>query len=219
MIESIELFKSVVAENRMIQKEWHTSIDGKEYVCLAAAWGKPGTINSVKDCPSELFPQWVFELMPTFDDGVSATEVSWLFKGFAERAEKMAAFSDARWKTVRTSFLIGVIDIAVDHAQRAQPSPAPAYWQQVIDATSQVKTALKTNDKEAARAARAAAGAAGWAIAAEAAAIAAARVARVAEAAIAAEAAARAARAAGAAAYKEIASMFFTCVDSMEESK
>ena len=149
MRPEIEYFRSVIAEGRMIQGAWHKEQQGKHYVCLAAAWGEPGTIKSVKDCPAHLFPRWVFELMPTLDDGVAASEVRWLFHGFANRAERMASFTPEQWDTVRTAFLIGVIDVAVDAARTVQPSPAPAYWQQVVDACEQVKSALKANDKTA----------------------------------------------------------------------
>jgi hypothetical protein len=156
MTTAIEYFNAAIAEDRIMQGAWNKTIAGKKYVCLAAAWGEPGTIKSVKDCPAHLFPRWVFELMPTLDDGVAASDVRWLFHGFANRAERMASFTPEQWDTVRTAFLIGVIDVAVDAARTVQPSPAPAYWQQVVDACEQVKSALKANDKTAWAAAAAA---------------------------------------------------------------
>src|SRR6185312_757710 len=107
---AIDYFRKAIAEKRIIQGAWNRTEGGKEYVCLAAAWGKPGTINGVSDCPVDLFPRWVFELMPTLDDGVKAEEVPWLFQGFADRAEKMATFTPAQWDAVRTNFLVALID-------------------------------------------------------------------------------------------------------------
>jgi hypothetical protein len=97
--------------------------------------------------------------MPTLDDGVAAAEVPWLFQGFADRAEKMAAFTPTQWEVTRTAFMVSVIDVAVGHARLVQPSPVPPYWQKVLDASEEVKAALKSGDKKqlAAAARRAAA--------------------------------------------------------------
>ena len=55
----IALFKSVVEEERWLQDGWHYNQDGKDYLCLVPAWGKPGEINHPNDCPADLFPQWL----------------------------------------------------------------------------------------------------------------------------------------------------------------
>jgi hypothetical protein len=215
MMNAIELFRSVVSEKRFAQGSWHyySHVQGKHYLCLAAAWGKPGTINSTSDCPAGLFPRWVFELMPTLDDGIAKDQVEWLFQGFADRADKMAALSPDEWKTVRVDFLCGVIDIAVQHAGSRQPTPYPDYWLKVTSACSDVQKALKDNGNlEAAGWAAEVAARAAARVAAEVAARAAARAA----ARVAAEAAARVAAEAGwAAAYKEISSLFFLCIDQV----
>jgi hypothetical protein len=188
----IEFFRSALAEERIIQRAWNREENGKHYVCLAAAWGEPGTIKSVSDCPVKLFPRWVFELMPTLDDGVAAADLPWLFQGFADRAEKMAAFTSEQWEQARTDFLVAVIDVAIENARPSQPSPTPAYWVEVIAACEGVKQALKGNgDLEAAAWAWAEAWAA-WAWAAVPAAV-------------------------RAAAYKDIAGRFFACVDAITE--
>ena len=152
----ISLFKSVVAERRWAQNVWHDRRDGKDYLCLAAAWGAPGTINSTSECPTYLYPKWLFDLMPTLDDGIAAKDVPWLFKGFAKRAEGMAKLSPEAWERIREGFLIGVIKSAMDSTAAVQPDPKPAYWQQVVDATNGVIAALKSGDKKASRAAAAA---------------------------------------------------------------
>lgn len=99
--ESVALFKSVVADERWLRGAWHQRRDGKDYLCLAAAWGKPGTINGTEQCPTNLFPAWLFELMPMFDDNVAPADVPWLFKGFAARADAMAKLDSAAWDRIR----------------------------------------------------------------------------------------------------------------------
>lgn len=47
-IEALELLRSVADEERWLQGHWHKEINGKHYVCLAAALGAPGTINGVE---------------------------------------------------------------------------------------------------------------------------------------------------------------------------
>jgi hypothetical protein len=218
MLTPIDYFRKTIAEGRMIQGAWQREVHGKHYVCLAAAWGKPGTITSVYQCPVSLFPKWVFELMPLLDDGVAACEVPWLFQQFGERADKMAALTPDQWENLRTSFCVAVMDFALEKAAACQPSPAPDYWKGVVNAHKLVKAALSPKETSAAESA--------W-LAAKLAAKSAAKSAAELAAWSAAESAWSAARsaawsaaesawlAAWSAAYKEIASLLFVCIDSI----
>lgn len=144
----------------MLQNNWHTRKDGQDYVCLAAAWSKPGTVTSVDQCPAILFPRWVWNLMPTLDDGIESSQLLWLFTGFSDRAELMATFTQDQWEKVCTKFLIKVIDLAVGFTEKAQPVIRETYWIQVQEACKQTKVALISGNKESLRSAAYAADAA-----------------------------------------------------------
>ncbi|WP_154670832.1 hypothetical protein [Sphingosinithalassobacter portus] len=198
----VTLFKSVVAEERWLRGDWYRQgEDGREYLCLAAAFGKPGDITSTDQCPTGLLPQWLFGLMPHLDDNVPEADVPWLFKNFATRIDAMVALDGAAWNRIHTGLLIATVRQAIEAATPAIPSPAPDYWQQVTAASQQVIEALqgKGDLKAAEAAARAAARAA------EAAALAAEAAARAAEAAARAAAAGRSAAARAAALAAEAA--------------
>ena len=177
-------------EGRAIQGSWRKPSPngrGPELVCALAAFG-PG-INSASDCPAEYMPTWLAELIRTLDDGISAEDVPWFFRGLADRARRWSVMDAAAWDRVSQDFRIACIEQALEAAAAVQPSPKPAYWDNVHDACGMMVAALKTGDGAAARAAARAAWAAwaAWAVAG--------------------------AGAAGAAAYKRLAETLFTLLD------
>lgn len=141
--DPIALFRSVVAEKRWLQNAWHREIDGREYLCLAAAWGKAGTINAATDCPTDLYPLWLFELMPVLDDGVSKDDLPWLFGGFADRADAMAALDAEAWTRISVEFRCAVIEQALEYAASVMPADHPAYWTDIQSAAAGVIRALR----------------------------------------------------------------------------
>lgn len=141
--DPIALFRAVVAEKRWLQNAWHREIDGREYLCLAAAWGKAGTINDATDCPTDLYPLWLFELMPVLDDGVSKDDLPWLFGGFADRADAMAALDAAAWDRISVEFRCAVIEQALGSAASVMSAGHPAYWPKVQSAAAGVIRSLR----------------------------------------------------------------------------
>lgn len=117
------LFDSVVAEQRWTANEWHRQEDGRHYLCLAAAYGEPGEIESVSECPAGMFPEWLYELMPALDDGVSDDDRPWLFQGFATRNRAMVKLDDAAWERIRTGFMIAGIRQGRRHGRHGSPLP------------------------------------------------------------------------------------------------
>ncbi|GAW42451.1 hypothetical protein SH203_02867 [Brevundimonas sp. SH203] len=193
---------SAARDGRIIQGAWRRKSAGKDMVCALAAFGTD--INSPADCPADYMPRWLAELIPGLDDGIAADRVVDFTIGLAERSARWKVLDAAAWDRVRTGFLIHCVEAAVAAAEKSQPEPRRAYWDQVHDACGMVVSALRSGDakalstaaeaaaRAAAEAAEAAEARAAWAAAAWAAA-------EAAEAARAA-AAARAARAAWAAA-------------------
>ena len=205
--DRIALARSYHSENRIIQNSWRRQgDDGRELVCALAAFGSD--INSASQCPKDLMPEWLAQLIPTIDDGMAADEVHWFSGALIDCAERWHVLDDAAWQRIQTGFMIGSLKLALEAAEPVQPAPAPEYWPQVQNACEQVCAALKSGDAEQLKKAEAAA----WA-AARAAAWAAARAAEAA--AWAAEAAAEAAAwAAEAAAWKNIASLLFGMIEA-----
>jgi hypothetical protein len=218
--ERIEQAARAHAEGRIIQGAWRRKEPGRELVCALAAFGPD--INSASDCPADLMPAWLAELVPTLDDGVSASDVPWFSGELIARANRWGALDADAWGRVRNRFLAAAIRQALAAAEKVQPTPRPDYWDKVQDACGQMITALETGRPvteaaEAAWVARVAAAEAAWAAraAAEAAAEAA-EAAWAAEAATEAATAATAARAAAEAAwaYRDLAQALFDAIET-----
>ncbi|MDE2171206.1 MAG: hypothetical protein KGJ57_17560 [Sphingomonadales bacterium] len=204
--DRIALAKQYHADGAIIQNAWSCEDEaGRHLVCALAAFGKPGEINGAGDCPADVMPAWLAQLVPSIDDGIAADQVLWFSGALIERAERWHVLSDAAWDRIRTGFLIAGVRRAVEAASAVHKDNAPSYWPKVTAATEQVCTALETGTglaeaKAAAYAAADAARAAAYA-AADAAADAAAYAARAAAYAAADAARAAAYAAADAAAY------------------
>ena len=157
--QRIVLAEIALNEGRISQGFWRNNgDDGREMVCALAAFGPD--INGSGDCPADLMPQWLAELVPNIDDGIDLADVPWFAGGLIERARKWHVLDAEAWGRIRTGFLIAAIRQALRSAEPVQPTPAPAYWEQVKDACAQVIEALETGGGlKAARAAAAAAAA------------------------------------------------------------
>jgi hypothetical protein len=196
--------ETALSEGRIIQNDWRRSAeDGRELVCALAAFGPD--INSSSDCPADLMPQWLAELVPVLDDGLAAADVPWFMGELVRGAKCWRILDEAAWDRIRTGFSIGLVRQAIASAKPALGETPPAYWTDVESACDRVIAALEAGDVNQLEEARAAAWAA--ARAAEAAARAAEAAARAAAraAAWAARAAARAAEAAARAAARAAA--------------
>jgi hypothetical protein len=74
LIERLGNLDSAIAENRVIRKQWRTTIEGREYACLLAAMF-PEVTDSAGQCPAGDIPPWLAYLIPSIDD--SGTLSAW----------------------------------------------------------------------------------------------------------------------------------------------
>ncbi|MBU1522085.1 MAG: hypothetical protein KJ728_11770, partial [Alphaproteobacteria bacterium] len=140
-------------EGRIIQGAWRRKSAGKEMVCALAAFGPD--INSSSDCPADYMPAWLAELIPGLDDGILSDRVPDFAIGLAERSARWSALDDQAWSRVKNGLLIHCIESALAAAEKAQPTPRPAYWDKVQDACGQVLASLRDGGAPTAEAARA----------------------------------------------------------------
>lgn len=122
----IALAKRAHAEDRIMQGSWRgRDGQGRELVCALAAFGPD--INGAGDCPAELMPRWLAELVPTLDDGIGRDEVSWFSGELIARAERWSALDVPAWDRIRVGFLKACIAQALASAEAVQPNPRPGY--------------------------------------------------------------------------------------------
>lgn len=122
--DRIEAAAHALAEGRIIQHAWRRRTDGREFVCPLAAFGPD--INSPKDCPAELMPPWMAELVPVLDDGVAAGDVHWFVGEVISRARRWHVLDGAAWERVRVGFQIAAIRQARTEARAARAEAARA---------------------------------------------------------------------------------------------
>jgi hypothetical protein len=134
--------ETALNEGRIIQGDWRRKNGGgRELVCALAAFGPD--INSASDCPADLMPGWLAELVPVLDDGIAEADVPWFMGGLLTRAKAWSILDDAAWDRIRTGYMIGLARQALASAAPVQPDPKPEYWQPIVDAVERVAAALE----------------------------------------------------------------------------
>jgi hypothetical protein len=166
--DRIDMAEKAVAEGRIIQGKWsRKDVQGRHLVCALAAFGD-GDINNTGDCPADLMPRWLAEIVPTIDDGLALDRIHWFTGELVSRARKWHILDDTAWDRIRTGFMVACIRQALDSAAPVQPDPKPAYWEKVVNACNGVIAALESGEglqEAAAAAAEARWAAARWAAA------------------------------------------------------
>jgi len=153
--------ESFADAGRLRQKVWHWIEDGHEIACLLGAIHP--SINGADDCPADIMPPWMANLLPPLFDNVSAEKATYYGRRFAFALRH--GNTDDR---VLREFLIASVDYAVAAATKVQPVPQHDYWAGVKSSCKRVTTLLKNDGtkadlESAARAAYAAARAATYA--------------------------------------------------------
>lgn len=125
---------------------------GSHVVCALSAI-QPGIRGDVDvPCQSVHMPAWMAPLVRTLFDGM--VDPAAFYTAFGPAIRVFHHLDDAAWERVRIGHLKGVVTQALEVAESAQPTPRPAYWDQVQGACGQVLAALDgKGDLSAARAA------------------------------------------------------------------
>ena len=140
----------------LVQGRWHGREDGREIACLLGSIHPK--VKTAADCNGDLMPLWLAELTPTLFDGIPADQTHTIARRYGELVSRWHALSLTQWDAILTRVLVRCVDDAVNAARPM--NAGKSYWPAVEAACEQVKGALKSGDKEAARAAYAAADAA-----------------------------------------------------------
>ena len=144
--DRIALARKYHAAGAIIQGAWQRENNGRDLVCALAAFGEPGEINGTSDCPADLMPQWLAELVPAIDDGITEDQVPWFSGALIDRAERWHILNDAAWKRIHTGILIASVRRAIQAASTVHQANPPEYWPKVAAACEQVCTALQTGE-------------------------------------------------------------------------
>jgi hypothetical protein len=79
-----------------LSHDWRRTAEegGRELVCALAAFGPD--INSPGDCPADLMPPWLAEMVPVLDDGIAEADVPWFMGQLLTRAKAWASSTTRR---------------------------------------------------------------------------------------------------------------------------
>jgi len=139
--ERLRLAERAYAEGRIIQHSWRgRSPDGRELVCALTAFGPD--ITTPGECPADLMPLWMANVVVTLNDGIAADDLPWFASQLLDRARRWRALDDRAWDRVSLAYRRACIRQALDYAERLQRTPRPAYWNDVQNACGAVLRAL-----------------------------------------------------------------------------
>ena len=81
--EALDRYKAFLDEDRLIQGGWHQEEDGRQLACALGVLGQD--VSSSKDCPAQVMPRWLAQMVPwMFDGQTTADAKSWGLPFYAE---------------------------------------------------------------------------------------------------------------------------------------
>jgi hypothetical protein len=81
--EAFARYKAAYDADLLIQSQWHDEVDGRQLVCALGALGDG--VNSTKDCPTQIMPRWLAQMVPWFFDNQNPEDAkSWGLKFYTE---------------------------------------------------------------------------------------------------------------------------------------
>lgn len=82
-------------------------------------------------------PQWMISLLPFINDNISRRHQRWLTIMISRHASTFHLLDDAAWNSIRSGFLLYIIQKAMEGIAPVQPKEEPEYWRllkNVVDA-------------------------------------------------------------------------------------
>ena len=82
--EAFARYQTYMAEGRLLQSSWHSQADdGRQLACGLGVLGDD--VNSPSDCPAQIMPRWLAQMVPWFFDNQSADDAfAWGLDFYAE---------------------------------------------------------------------------------------------------------------------------------------
>ncbi|MFC5372958.1 hypothetical protein ACFPIF_10360 [Brevundimonas faecalis] len=83
--EAFDRYQAFLAEDALIQGGWHQEQDGRHLACALGVLG--GGVSSSQDCPAQVMPRWLAQMVPWMFDGMEPDEAkAWGSAFYAELA-------------------------------------------------------------------------------------------------------------------------------------
>ena len=81
--EAYERYMAFLASDSIVQGSWHAEKDGRQLACALGVIGPE--IDSPSDCPAQIMPRWLAQMVPWFFDNQSETDAKdWGSRFYAE---------------------------------------------------------------------------------------------------------------------------------------
>ncbi|MNU45831.1 hypothetical protein D3C71_346810 [compost metagenome] len=83
--EALDRYKAFLDDDRLIQNGWHQEQDGRQLACALGVLGQG--VSSSKDCPAQVMPRWLAQMVPWMFDGQTTDDAkNWGLAFYAELA-------------------------------------------------------------------------------------------------------------------------------------
>ncbi|WP_313454668.1 hypothetical protein, partial [Brevundimonas sp.] len=81
--QAFDRYQAFLAEGRLIQGGWHHEQDGRQLACALGVLGQE--VSSSRDCPAQIMPRWLAQMVPWFFDGQTTEDAQqWGLAFYAE---------------------------------------------------------------------------------------------------------------------------------------
>lgn len=81
--EAFDRYRAFLDEGRLIQGGWHQEQDGRQLACALGVLGQE--VSSSRDCPAQIMPRWLAQMVPWFFDGQTTEDANqWGLAFYAE---------------------------------------------------------------------------------------------------------------------------------------
>ncbi|MBB4642339.1 hypothetical protein [Rhizorhapis suberifaciens] len=64
--EALARYEAAFNEERLIQQQWHTELDGRQLACALGVLGD--VVDGPAQCPAAIMPRWLAQMVPGFFD-------------------------------------------------------------------------------------------------------------------------------------------------------
>lgn len=120
--EAFERYKGAFDAGLLTQASWHTTADdGRNLACALGVIGDE--IGSARDCPAQIMPRWLAQMVPWFFDNQPLDDAkSWGLKFYAElkRLNGVVPFS-----VVHDWHASVAAPVAIEMAEKRKRDPSP----------------------------------------------------------------------------------------------
>lgn len=115
--ERLANLDTMIAEGRILRRQWTAEQDGRKLACILAALSpEAGEYRNASACPANVIPSWFAFLTPDINDRVS--QVAWpgIIRRYAAVVRRADVLTDEDWRRLDYAARAVALRVALPHA-------------------------------------------------------------------------------------------------------